>query len=164
MTNTLPILIWPNDKLRQESEEVTIFDSDLELLGRQLLDTMKARKGVGLAAPQCGIMKRVIAVWIDDVLPLVFVNPVIIEQSEDKFSFKEGCLSVPGYFEARERAKKITLEVQDVTGKKHTHEWEDLYAFCIQHEIDHLNGKVFVDDLSMLKKDRIKAKIRKYRR
>ena len=158
---TLPILIYPNPILHQVSDVVTAFDEELEDLCTALLLTMRTGKGLGLAAPQVGVLKRVIAVWIDEKYPMVFVNPEIISASEEMFPFREGCLSVPGYFEARSRAKNITLKFNDNLGADHQSELNDVYAFCVQHEIDHLNGRVFIDDLSLLKRDRIKTKIRK---
>lgn len=164
MTNTLPILKYPNPKLHEISTPVTKFGSELESFGKDLFVTMKANGGVGLAAPQVGILKRIIAVWVEEEHPMVFFNPEIVSSSEDMFPFREGCLSVPGYFEGRERARNITLKFQDYLGTQHEAEFKDVYAFCIQHEIDHLNGRVFIDNLSELKKDRIKTKIKKLNR
>ncbi len=161
MINPLPILKYPNPKLHEVSTPVTLFGPEQEEFGKALLVTMKAQKGIGLAAPQVGILKRIIAIWIDEQAPMVFFNPEIVSSSEELFPFSEGCLSVPGYFEDRQRAKTIKLKFQDNLGTEHEAEFKDIYAFCIQHEIDHLNGRVFIDDLSELKKDRIKTKIRK---
>jgi len=122
---------------------------------------MKAENGIGLSAPQVGVLKNVIAIWIDETQPYVFVNPKIATASVDLFKVKEGCLSVPGYFEDRERPRHITLEFFDTVGVKHEVAFSDLSAFCIQHEIDHLNGKLFIDHSSELKRDRIKARIKK---
>lgn len=157
----VPILKYPDERLHQQCVEVTEFDSDLIQLGRCLLFTMKSEKGIGLAAPQIGVLKNVIAIWIDEKIPIVLVNPKLIDSSEELLKFNEGCLSVPGYFEDRERPKKIVVKFNDVNGGEHQVEFFDLYAFCIQHEIDHLNGKVFIDNLSDLKRSRIKSKIRK---
>lgn len=160
----LPILVWPNDKLHGKCEDVTVFDDDLELLARKLLITMKHNNGIGLAAPQVGVLKNVLAIWIETTTAAVLVNPKITESSSEQFEFNEGCLSVPGYFEKRERPQRIVVKYQDIKGQEHETEFKDLYAFCVQHEIDHLNGKVFVDDLSMLKKTMVKAKIKKNRK
>lgn len=161
MINPLPILKYPNPTLHEISTPVTEFGPELAEFGKALLLTMKQGKGIGLAAPQVGILKRIIAVWISEQHPLVFFNPEIVSSSKEVFPFSEGCLSVPGYFEDRTRAKNIKLKFQDNLGTQHEGEFQDLYAFCIQHEIDHLNGKVFIDDLSELKKERIKKKIKK---
>lgn len=162
--DTLSILKYPDERLHLPCKDVTVFDKDLQDFGQALLRTMKASKGIGLAAPQVGIQKNIIAVCIEkseNSYPFVFVNPKITEVSEELYDFREGCLSVPGYYEDRKRPKRITVEFHDVYGVRQTTEFFDLHAFCIQHEIDHLNGRVFIDDLSELKKDRIKTKIRK---
>lgn len=161
--NPLPILKYPNPKLHEVSTPVTVFGPELEEFGKAMLLTMKGKKGIGLAAPQVGILKRILAVWIIEEAPMVFFNPEIVSSSEELFPFREGCLSVPGYFEERSRAKTIKLKFQDNLGTHFENEFTDVHAFCIQHEIDHLNGRVFIDDLSELKKDRIKTKIRKSR-
>lgn len=164
--DTLPILKYPDERLHLPCKDVTIFDEHLQEFGQVLLRTMRASRGIGLAAPQVNIHKNIIAVWIEDVnpTPFIFVNPKITKASEEFFKWSEGCLSVPEYFEDRERAKDISLEFHDVFGVKQAIEFHDLHAFCIQHEIDHLNGKVFIDNLSQLKKERIKTKIRKLNR
>lgn len=160
----LRILTYPNPVLHQISDAVTVFDEELKEFCASMLITMKTGKGLGLAAPQVGVMKRIITVCIDEKYPLVFVNPEIVSVSEETFPFREGCLSVPGYFEERSRAKNITLKFQDNLGVDYQNDLSDEHAFCVQHEIDHLNGRVFIDDLSPLKKDRIKEKIKKLRR
>jgi peptide deformylase len=157
----LPILNWPDDQLHQVSADVTEFIPELEQLGTNLLMTMKTRNGVGLAAPQCGVLLNVIAIWIEEKQPMVLVNPKITYASDDLMKFEEGCLSVPGYFEDRERPRTIQVVFQDVKGEKHDVEFNNLYAFCIQHELDHLAGKLFIDGSSELKKDRIRARMRK---
>ena len=161
----LPILKWPDDeRLHEKSVDVTVFDADLECLARDLFHTMECSKGVGLAAPQTGNMINMITVRLEIDRPLCFVNPVILDTSEELFEFNEGCLSVPGYFEDRKRPKKIVVRFQDLKGVQHELELHDLYAFCVQHEIDHLNGKVFVDGASMLKRSRIKNRMKKVAR
>lgn len=160
----LPVIVYPDDRLHEKCVDVTEFNSELEAFGRQLLTTMKAEKGIGLAAPQVGVLKNIIAVWIEEKLPIVFVNPKITDVSKELYKFNEGCLSVPGYFEDRERPERIMVKFNDVHGNPYELEFTKLHAFCIQHEIDHLNGKVFIDELSMLKRSRIKTKIKKFRR
>lgn len=158
----LPILKWPDDeRLHEKSVDVTVFDDSLQALAHDLLHTMKTAGGVGLAAPQTGNMVNMIAIWIEDDKPLAFINPVIIETSEELFEFNEGCLSVPGYFEDRRRPARIVMQFNDVSGNPREFEFNGIYAFAIQHEVDHLNGKVFVDGSSPLKRQRIKAKMRK---
>lgn len=160
----VPVLTYPDERLHKECADIIEFGPEIEHLGRTLLYTMKAFKGIGLAGPQVGILKNIIAVWIEEKAPMVFVNPQIVSVSTEMFKFSEGCLSVPGYYEDRERPKVIKLKFKDVTGIEHEADFGDLYAFCIQHELDHLKGKVFIDDLSQLKKDRIKSKIKKSHR
>lgn len=158
----LPILKWLEDKrLHEKSTDVVVFDENLEHLVLDMLHTMKTANGVGLAAPQVGVLSNVIAIWIEPEKPLVFVNPVITFASTELFKFNEGCLSVPGYFEDRERPNQIIIKFVDVKGNPHEFECNGLYAFAIQHEIDHLNGKLFVDGVSLLKKSRIKSKMKK---
>jgi peptide deformylase len=159
----LKILQWPNDEaLHEQCEDVTEFDDRLLYTIHDMLYTMLSSNGIGLAAPQVGILQRLITIQIEPNKPLVLINPEIVEASEELFVFNEGCLSVPGYFEDRKRPARIVVKFQDEVGNHKEFEFRDLYAFCIQHEIDHLNGKVFVDGLSSLKTMRIKAKIKKY--
>lgn len=161
----LPILKWPDDeRLHQKSVDITVFDLFVQQLACDLLHTMKTAKGVGLAAPQTGNMVNMITIWIEEPRPLILINPVIIESSEELFEFNEGCLSVPGFFEDRKRPAKIVVKVFDVVGTPREFEFNGLYAFAIQHEIDHLHGKVFVDGSSMLKTSRIKSRMKKVAR
>lgn len=159
--DALTILKYPDERLHLTCKDETMFDEPLEKFSQRLLQTMKTQRGIGLAAPQVNVHKNIIAVWIDEDKPFVFVNPIIVDASEELYDFREGCLSVPGYYEDRKRPKKITLKYYDLKGVEHQDQFENLHAFCIQHEIDHLRGKVFIDNLSELKKDRIKTKIRK---
>lgn len=157
-----PILTWPNDeRLHMKSKDVGEFDNKLQIVVKDMLNTMRANNGVGLAAPQIGIMVNLIVIELPGDLPLVLVNPTLVGASEELFQFSEGCLSVPGYFENRKRPKRIVVKYQDTKGEPREHEFTDLYAFAIQHEMDHLNGKLFVDDSSEMKKARILAKMKK---
>lgn len=160
----LPILKWPNEKLHQKSVDVTDFGVETRKLVHDLFHTMKTASGVGLAAPQTGNMVNVITIWIEESKPLCLINPVIVDSSEEMFEFNEGCLSVPGFFEDRKRPAKIVVKFQDIDGDPREFEFNGIYAFAIQHEIDHLNGKLFVDGASMLKKSRIKARMKKVAR
>jgi peptide deformylase len=160
--NILPILKWPNDdRLHDKSVEITDFGFATKQLAYDLLHTMKAAKGVGLSAPQTGNMVNMIVVCIEEPNNIVLINPVILETSEELFEFNEGCLSVPGFFEDRKRPKKIVVQFNDLEGSLRQFEFYDLYAFCIQHEMDHLNGKLFVDGSSSLKKARIISRMKK---
>lgn len=157
----LKILVWPNTALHAANVPVNGFDDELEQLGYSLLHTMRFNNGVGLAAPQVGINKNIIVVWIGNNQPFVMVNPDIVMRSDKEMNFEEGCLSVPGYFENRSRPYEIIVNFQTVKGEEQTVQFIDLHAFCVQHEIDHLNGKLFIDELSLLKKGLVKAKIAK---
>lgn len=155
----LPILKWPDPRLHEKSRDIVVFDETIRNLSADLFHTMKTADGVGIAAPQTGNMVNMIAVWVDQ--PLCFINPRIIGTSDDTFRVKEGCLSVPGYYEERSRSSHIVVEFQDIEGNAHRQPLAELLAFVVQHEIDHLHGKVFVDELSVLKKERVKRKIEK---
>lgn len=161
----LPILKWPDDeRLHEKSVDIVDFDLTVKILAYDLLHTMKTANGVGLAAPQTGNMVNMITIWIEETKPLCLINPVIIEASEELFDFNEGCLSVPGFFEDRKRPAKIVVKFFDVGGEAREFEYNGIYAFAIQHEIDHLNGKLFVDGASPLKRSRIKARMKKVAR
>lgn len=161
----LPILKWPDDeRLHEKCVDVEYFDDDIARLAYDMLHTMKSVNGVGLAAPQVGEMINMIAIWIEEDKPLIIINPIVVNQTAELFEFNEGCLSVPGYFEKRKRPEKITVIYRNANGAHCDTEFSGLYAFCVQHEIDHLEGKVFVDGSSLLKKSRIKSKMKKVAR
>jgi peptide deformylase len=155
------ILVWPDDRLHQEGSDVTEFNEELEHLVEDMFVTMTAHEGVGLAAPQIGELLNIITIRIEPNNPLVLINPTIIGTSDADFTFEEGCLSVPGHFEKRKRPDLISVRFQDVKGEEHEFDFLNLYAFAIQHEMDHLNGKVFVDGASWFKQGRIEKKIKK---
>lgn len=154
----LDVIHWPDKRLNVVADEVTDFDDNLRELIIDMFFTMKNLGGVGLAAPQVGVSKRVIVLNVSE--PLVLINPVLIAIAGE-FEFEEGCLSVPGYFESRTRPNNIQLGYQTDDGERLQLTATGLTAFAIQHEIDHLDGKVFVDDLSFFKKSRVKNKISK---
>lgn len=158
----LKILVWPNPVLNQISDPVVEFGTtELKQLVADMFVTMRKDNGVGLAAPQVNVLRRVITLEIEPDKSLYFINPIITWSSEKMYSWEEGCLSVPGYFEKRDRPEEILVETSDLSGNTTTVRLQGLYAFALQHEIDHLNGIVFIDNLSPLKKDRVKVKIRK---
>ncbi len=168
LSSSLPIRIYPDPILKKISEPIEEFGTDeLGLLCEQMHITMFVKHGIGLSAVQLGELKRVITMKIpeqdeagyDVSRPYNFINPEIRESS-GTFEFSEGCLSVPGYYEDRERANFILLRFQTINGDVLIKWFEGLEAFCIQHELDHLDGKLFVDDLSPLKKDRVRKKIK----
>ena len=161
----LPILEYPDPRLRIRAESVTKVDAEIRQLIDDLLETMYAAAGIGLAATQVDRHVRVLVIDISDSRdePLCLVNPSIIE-AEGSTSGDEGCLSVPEYYDAVERAEKIRVRALDRDGKEIEIEAEGLLAVCIQHEMDHLEGKLFVDYLSETKRQRIRKKLAKDRR
>ena len=165
------VVIYPDKRLKQVSKEVEAFDAELHELLDDMYDTMIARNGVGLAAIQVGVDKRalIINIPLEDKEPeasqprentLEMINPVIIE-ADGKEKFQEGCLSVPGFYEDVERHKHVVVEYCDRFGKKHTIEDDDFLAIAMQHEIDHLDGKVFVERLSYIKRKKFEKEWKK---
>lgn len=161
----LTILEFPDDRLRKKAEPVKAVDGKIRQLLDDMLETMYASKGIGLAATQINVQKRVVVIDVSEEknAPLCLINPVIIEKNGVKES-EEGCLSVPGFFENVSRAEHIKIKALDREGQEFELEAAELLAVCIQHEIDHLDGKLFVDYLSTLKRQRIKAKLEKIHR
>ena len=159
------ILTEPNKILRQISKPVEkVGDEERELM-KDMLETMYSAKGIGLAAIQIGIPKRIIVMDLskeeNKKLPMYFVNPVITEKNNEKKTYEEGCLSVPNQFAEIDRPNKCKVEYLDFDGNKQTIQAEGLLATCIQHEIDHLEGILFIDYLSKLKKEMIIKKLSK---
>jgi len=159
------ILEFPDPRLRTRAQPVTEFDAALGVLIDDLFETMYAAPGIGLAATQVDVHKRVIVVDIskDRTEQLALVNPEILSK-EGEASTEEGCLSVPGIFDDVRRAAKVRLRYQDRTGAVLERDCDDILAVCIQHEMDHLEGKLFVDYLSDLKRERIRKKLEKERK
>jgi len=159
------ILVVPNPVLKQVSEPAAAVDDALRALMDDMLETMYAAPGVGLAAIQVGVPKRVIVMDLardgEDRQPRYFVNPEIVWASEDTAPYEEGCLSVPDYFDEVERPAKVRLRYLDYEGQAVEEEAEGLYAVCIQHEMDHLNGVLFIDHLSRLKREQAVKKVKK---
>ena len=157
----LDILTYPDPRLRTVAKKVEKFDKSLQELSENMLYTMYEADGIGLAASQVDVHLRLIVMDISETRdePMIFVNPEVeILENKSHFSFKEGCLSVPGFYEEISRPDKIKLSWQDVDGKSHTSFPEGLLTVCIQHEIDHLEGKLMVDYVSRLKRERLKKK------
>lgn len=161
----LPILEYPDPRLKKVAAPVTAFTPDLVKLVRDMAETMYAAPGVGLAATQVDVHKRVIVIDVSEAKDdlLVLVNPEIVS-AEGEAECEEGCLSVPGYYDKVTRAARITVRARDERGTPIERTAEGLLAVCIQHEMDHLVGKVFVDYLSPLKRARLAAKQRKKQR
>lgn len=149
----LDILTLPDTKLKTKAKAVSVFDSQLDQLCDDMLETMYAAPGIGLAATQVDVHQRVVVMDISEENdePRIFINPEIIA-SEGTQTYEEGCLSVPGIYAKVKRAHSVTLKFQDTQGDSHQLEADGLLAVCIQHEIDHLKGIVFLDHLSTLKR------------
>ncbi len=161
----LPILRFPDERLRTVAKPVTVFDDALRKLVADMAETMYEAPGIGLAATQVNVHQRVVVIDVsEDQKGLqAFVNPVI-ESVSGMQTYEEGCLSVPGVYDKVDRPSDVRVRYQDLDGKEHVLQTGELLAICIQHEIDHLNGKVFVDHLSQLKQTRIKNKLAKLAR
>ena len=159
------ILEFPDPRLRKRAEIVTRFDAALGTLIDDMLETMYAAPGIGLAATQVDVHQRVIVIDISSEHnePLVLVNPEILTR-EGEASTEEGCLSVPNIFDEIKRAAKVRVRAQDRSGTSFERDFDDILAVCIQHEMDHLEGRLFVDYLSDLKRERIRKKLDKDRK
>jgi peptide deformylase len=159
-----PIVKFGDPVLDTPAAEVTRFDDELKKLIEDMFESMYAARGVGLAAPQIGLSKRIAVVDVtfkeDAHAKLVLINPVIVNK-EGRQRGSEGCLSIPEFREDVTRAKTVTVRAQDVTGKFFEHTGEDLLARAFLHETDHLNGKLYISHVSALKRDLIKRKIKK---
>ena len=160
---TLKILEFPNPNLRKIAVPVTSFDNDLKCLIDNMFETMYEANGIGLAATQVDVHKRLLVLDVSEERndPKVFVNPTIDVIESDLADYDEGCLSVPGFYETVSRPKKIKVSAQDKEGSRFEIDADGVLSVCIQHEIDHLDGKLFVDYLSSLKRNRIKDKLQK---
>lgn len=161
----LPILHYPDERLHTVAAPVTVVDDRIRQLVRDMAETMYAAPGIGLAATQVDVHEQVIVIDVSEAHDglLVLINPEIIASSGEEES-EEGCLSVPGIFDRVRRAERVTVRALDEHGVSRDIEADGLLAVCIQHEMDHLRGKVFVEYLSRLKQERITAKLRKQRR
>jgi peptide deformylase len=162
----LPILQYPDPRLHKVAKPVAQIDDRMRALVRDMAETMYAAPGVGLAATQVDVHERVVVIDVsEDANQLyVLINPEITWKSEEKQVFEEGCLSVPGVYDEVERAARIRVRALNEQGETYEFEAEGLLAVCVQHELDHLMGKVFVEYLSSLKQNRIKTRIRKQER
>jgi len=156
------IIILPDKRLRLVSEAVKRIDAGVRKLVEDMFETMYAAPGIGLAGIQVGVAKRVVVMDLskreEDHKPLVFINPEIIWASEETTTYEEGCLSIPEYYEEVERPERVKVKYLDLDGKAHEIEAKGLFATCIQHEVDHTNGVLFIDHISKLKRDRVTKK------
>ena len=160
---TLQILEFPDPRLRKVASPVTEFDDKLRQLVADMLETMYEAEGIGLAATQVNVHKRLLVIDVSENKdsPQVFINPNFEVIDEQLAEYDEGCLSVPGFYESVSRPKKVQVTAFDQDGNQFQLEAEGILATCIQHEIDHLNGKLFVDYISTLKRQRIRTKLEK---
>lgn len=162
----LEILEFPDPRLRTKAEPVHQVDDNVRQVVSDMFETMYHAKGIGLAATQVNIHRQMIVIDVSEERnePLVFINPSITILDEENHKYDEGCLSVPGFYESVERPKKVLVEAINEKGETFALEPEGLLAVCIQHELDHLNGKLFVDYISPMKRNRIRKKLEKQHR
>ena len=159
----LPILKYPNSRLREKAKTVEVFDERIKDIVSNMVDTMMDAKGIGLAATQVDIHLRIVVIDIseDYSSPTTFINPEMKITDETPKSYTEGCLSIPGIQEPVERPTEVLVNAFDQEGNSFEQKYTGLMATCIQHEIDHLNGKLFIDYLSPLKRQLIRKQIKK---
>jgi len=163
------ILIHPDPRLKAVATPVDTVDKELAALADDMLETMYDAPGIGLAAPQLGVMKRMLVMDCvkDDMAapePMVLINPTVIATSEETSVYDEGCLSIPEQYAEVERPATVKVEWMSLDGKTVQQEFDGLWATCVQHEIDHLNGKLFIDYLKPLKRQMITRKMQKLKR
>lgn len=160
-----PILILPDPRLRAVADPVEEIDEGIRQLARDMLDTMYDAPGIGLAGPQIGEMKRIVVMDLskedEPDAPVVMINPEILKFSEETVTTEEGCLSIPELYYDVERPAEVTVRYTDLDGKEHEVEATDRFAICVQHELDHLDGVLYIDYLSRLKRDRVLKKFQK---
>ena len=160
-----PLIILPDPVLKQVSAPLEQVDDAVRALSADMLDTMYDAPGIGLAAIQVGVPKRLLVIDLskedEDKNPQVFINPEILQSSDDRSVYEEGCLSIPDYYAEVERPARVTVRYVDLDGKERMLEAEGLLATCLQHEIDHLDGVLFIDHLSRLKRERVTKKFAK---
>ena len=159
------IIVLPDKRLRLKSKPVPRIDGDIRKLVEDMFETMYKAPGIGLAAIQVGVPVRLVVMDLSkketETEPRVFVNPEILSPSEEKSTYEEGCLSIPDVHEDVERPARVKVKYLDLDGKAHEEDADGLFATCIQHEVDHLNGVLFIDHISKLKRDRIVKKFGK---
>ena len=162
----LPILEFPDPRLRNKALPINDVDDSIRKLADDMLETMYDAPGIGLAATQVNVQKRIVVIDVseDKSQPLVFINPEVEVIGDGFEEMDEGCLSVPGFYETVQRPDHIKVRAQDRNGESFEIEDDGMLAVCIQHEIDHLDGKLFVDYLSPLKRQRIRKKLEKIHR
>jgi len=162
----LPILHYPDPRLHKKAKPVAVVDDRVRKIVRDMAETMYDAPGVGLAATQVDVHERIVVIDVSEEGSAlrVLINPEVTWKSEALKTYEEGCLSVPGIYDDVNRAERIRFRAQDIDGKVYEEEADGLLAVCVQHELDHLEGKVFVEYLSNLKQNRIKTKLKKAER
>jgi peptide deformylase len=162
---TRPILVLPDPRLRAIADPIEKVDDSVKALAKDMLDTMYDAPGIGLAAPQIGEMKRIVVMDLakegEDPAPIVMINPEILKFSDETVVTEEGCLSIPELYYDVERPAEVTVRYTDLDGKTVERDANDRLAICIQHELDHLDGVLYIDYLSRLKRDRVLKKFQK---
>ncbi|NNG69860.1 peptide deformylase [Rhizobium laguerreae] len=160
-----PLIILPDPVLRQLSKPIERVDADLQRLADDMLETMYDAPGIGLAAIQIGVPRRMLVIDIsregEEKQPQLFINPEILTSSDERSVYEEGCLSIPDYYAEVERPATVSVKYLDRNGKEQTVEADGLLATCLQHEIDHLNGVLFIDHISRLKREMVIKKFTK---
>lgn len=160
-----PIVLLPDAVLRQKSQSVERIDDELKKLASDMTETMYDAPGIGLAAIQIGVPRRLLVVDVskddENQNPTVFINPEIVDESDERSTYEEGCLSIPDYYAEIERPASVKVKYLDLSGKEQMIEADGLMATCLQHEIDHLNGVLFIDYLSKLKQNMVVKKFTK---
>ena len=163
-----PILILPDERLRAIAEPIAQIDDEVKQLAKDMLETMYDAPGIGLAAPQVGELRRIVVMDLspegETPDPIVMVNPEILKYSDETVVTEEGCLSIPELYYDVERPAEVTVRYTDLDGKTVEREAKDRLAICIQHELDHLDGVLYIDYLSRLKRDRVLKKFQKAER
>lgn len=163
-----PIITLPDPRLRRTAEPVAGVDEDLRKLVADMLETMYDAPGIGLAATQLGVMKRIFVMDCsdkeDEPEPMVFVNPEIVAASDETETSEEGCLSIPDVYEEVTRPARVRLRWTDLDGEVREQDFEDRPAVCVQHELDHLNGRLFIDHLGTVRRTMIANRMRKLKR
>jgi peptide deformylase len=160
-----PLILLPDPRLRQRSEPVGAITDDIRMLARDMLETMYDAPGIGLAAVQVGVPKRLVVIDTakgeEERKPIVLVNPEITWASEERRVYEEGCLSIPEFYEEVERPERVKFRYRSLDGELVEGDADGVLATCVQHEIDHLNGVLFIDYISKLKRDRVIKKFKK---
>lgn len=161
----MPILIFPNRRLRKVAKPVNEISGKLDYLIASMFKTMYDAPGIGLAAPQVGISERIIVADCsgkdEEPRPIAFLNPEVVDESSERISHEEGCLSLPGQFAEVTRPERVTISWLNLEGKRLKCEFGGLWSRCLQHEIDHLDGILFIDRISRIKREMVKRKLRK---